>query len=707
MLEASAAAEVPIAQVALLGTTAAGGPGGRTFAEHAGALQARLTSAEGMFGMRFDPAAVSVVDVRAPTLGDSSAAVGGWFAGRPPTDVLVTCGSGAFALSMGAVCAALAAGCPVRILPIDAPWRTYSLDRTCDAEARLVPWLIRHRFWDALAEADPANRIIWELLAARQAGDTGFAATVRERSSPAERHGLTDGQLGKFTEKWPTAQAALFERIGRGEAADYGLLRAWFTQSLRSLFRKEQDRLPRHARDQIGRLIDLLGDRADGEGGAAGHIRVVARASWSDTTSGCAAMIKDDALTRLYTAASTHRAHLRPERLASGPLPPTLLQAADRWEAKDDQGVRLVSSTGHTGWPVLGSGDVLGLLVVGLEHDGREAEDRLALRTVLTELRGRREMLPRRGVVRLRLLASVETQERAHALARWAATESGADVRVIAPVPADFTGARDAILAELAAEAAPTGKLGSGSLRDVDEIMIVLNPGPPLTNYGMIAAGVEWSLTAACPLWVAELVRKAGVPSELRGGQRVLARLGADRMLAHLAVNAVKRLDMRTARRLAGRGSETLRTVLPALAELEQDLLGAAPDPWTPAERRSAASRRLTLLAQVVSERRHHVPVAYIALEALRPALFPWTVWKEMCAAQPALRQLAKLANESLQGHALDRQDRIRRPSSPTATDVRETLVRAAREFGGLDGALVSAHKTVINRLEGIYRQSA
>ncbi|MEU7002655.1 hypothetical protein [Nonomuraea sp. NPDC046570] len=708
VFEGLASAEIPVSLVVLLGTTTPGGPGDRTFGEHADEIRARLTSEAGLYGVRFDPAAVSVVRVEAPTLGDGSEALRRWLLRRSPTDILITCGSGAFALSAGAVCAALAARRPARIIHIDAPRRPYVLDGPRDMDTRLQSWLLRHRFWDALAEVDPTNREVWELLAARQAGDTTYATAMRERSNADTGHGITEGRIGKFTETWPTAQAALFERIGRGEAADYGLLRAWFAGRLRRLFDREESTLPSRARDQIRRLIDMLTYRGDGERGLTGHIRMTARQLWSAPATGCGAMLKDDALIKLYTAASTHRAHLSSERLA-GLLPSTLLDAADRWE-KDDQGVKLVSHTGRTGWPVLGSGDVLGLLAVGLDHDGRETEDRLAVQTVLAELRKRRESLPRRGAVRLRLLATSEAKERAHMLARWAAEDGDADVRVIASVSADFEAARDAIVAGLASEAAPTGKWGSRSLRDVDELVLVLNPGPPLTNYGMIAAGVEWSLTAACPLWVTELIRRRDAASELHGGQRVLARLGADRLLAGLAVSAVRRLDLRTARRLVGRGSDTLRDVMPLLAALENDLFGAASDGWMAAERLTAARRRLTLLAEVCRDRRHRVPVAYVAVETLRPALFSWGQWDGLRTAGPALKELGRLANESIQGHALDRQGRGRPRSARSDADVREVLLRAVRDLGGparSDDVLVVQYKSVVNALEVIYRESA
>lgn len=408
---------------------------------------------------------------------------------------------------------------------------------------------------------------------------------------------------------------------------------------------------------EIEELVAALGNRARGEGGVSARIRAAARVIQTDTDAVCVRMVRDDALTDLYTAASTHRAHLMPERLEPGPLPPTLLEAADRWE-KDDPGFQLVAATGRTGWPVLGSGDVLGLLAVGLDREGRDAEDRTALETVLAGLRERRALLSRHGTLRLRLLASAETRERAHRLARWAAETSGesVDARVIEGVSGDLRSIHDVVVTALRAETPPTGRTGSGSPRDVDEVVLVLNPGPPMTNYGMIAAGVEWSLTAACPLWVTELVRVPGAAPQLRTGRPVAARLGADRVLAGLAMSAVRRLDLRTARRLVERGSGLLRAVLPGLATLEVELFGPAPDDWTMEERCSAARRRLLLVAEACGE--HRELAAYLAVEAIRPALFTWRIWTELRTGNPALDALAKLANAALQGHVLDQRDR-------------------------------------------------
>ncbi|PZG30110.1 hypothetical protein C1I98_31410 [Spongiactinospora gelatinilytica] len=698
IFEGLAETGTPVSAVVLLGTTTPSRPGTRPLADRAEEIRAHLVSADGLCGGRFDPQSVVVVPVVGPYFQGASRALGSWLAERRPAEVLVSCGSGAFALSVGALCATLVAQVPARILHIDAAGEPYALERPGDVDGHLRLWLIRHRFWDILVEADSKHQDLWRLLAARQAGDLRAA-------SEALKYGTTElpaGRLDKFADPWETTKAALFERLGRGEAADHGILRAWFADQLRRWFEEEKD-LDSRTREAIQRLLGVFRTRGEGEGNISGHIRITSQVVQGHAR--CVRMLKDQALIDLYTAAATHAAHLEPHSRASRPLPVTLLDAAEEWE-RGDQGVKLVGATGTTMWPVLGSGDVLGLMAVGLDREGRDSDDLLAIQAVVTCLRHRQDVLQRHGVPRLCLLASPETAERAHRLARLSPTD--ADVRVIEGVQGDMGAVRDTVLAALAAGDAATGRTGSGSLRDVDEIVLVLNPGPPLTNYGMIAAAAHWSLTAACPLWVTGLIRTADGAPATSDGQRVLARLGADRMLTSLAMGATHRLDLRTAQRLAERGSDLLLRVLPKLRALERNLFGKPPGPASRASLLGLARQRLTLIAHACG--RQPLPAAYLAVESLRPALFPWSVFKTVCEAVPSLRELAQAANHTLHGHALDK--RARRGHGriqPCTADPEALLREAVRGLGGptrTDHVLIEQHQSAIDALDGVYRES-
>ncbi|MEV5412898.1 hypothetical protein AB0K60_29185 [Thermopolyspora sp. NPDC052614] len=707
IFEGLAGGGLALSHVVLVGTTNREGIiAGRTFAEHAEEMCRRLTADPGLCGRRLEPGAVVVATPAEPTLAATSAALVELLARRRPEEIIVTCGSGAFAISMGTLCAALHTRNRVRILHIDHPGRPYTLDRAQDADAYLDSWLLRHRFWDSLAELDPSHRAHWELLAARQAGDTTFASLLRDAGTLPP--GLPDGTIGKFTEPLPTAQAALFERVGRGEAADFGLLRSWYAEHLSRLLKKENDTLPAPTRAKLDALTAALRTRADGHGGLAGLLRATAHDIRAVAGSAAVRMLHDDALTRMYTRASTHQAHLLPEHGEDTPLPATLVEAADRWE-KDDPGHKLVADTDRTGWPVLGSGDVLGLLAVGLELTGRNGDNEQAVRAVLAALSHRRHRLLRSGRLRLRLLASPEARDIAHRLARRTAETIApdADIQVIENVTGDIETVRDTVVAALASGPPPTGRTGSESLRDVDEVVVALNPGPAATNHGMIAAAVRWSLTAACPLIVAELTRLPDGRSQLTAAHPVLARLGTDRVLAALTASATRRLDLRTAVRLTGRGSHELRGVMRELKRLQNDLYGPAQHTWSPATCLALARQRLTLIAEICGTR--PLPAAYLAVEVLRPALFPWHTWKRLCEQLPALQELSALAANSLQGHALDRRAKNGRFATP-ATDpqVSELLRRAIRELGHHpdDNALLKAYKSVIESLETIYRES-
>jgi hypothetical protein len=707
LFEGLAAEGLAVSSIMLVGTTNREGIiADRTFAQHAEEMRRRLTADAGLCGRRLEPHAIEVATPPEPTLAATSAALKDRLAGRRPEEILVSSGSGAFAISAGALCAALHTRNRVRILHIDHPRKPYALDRPQDADKYLASWLLRHRFYDALAETDPDNRVLWELLAARQAGDTTFAASLLEHDTPPP--GLSAGTIAKFTEMLPTAQAALFERIGRGEAADFGLLRSWYAEHLARLVRKEKAKFPADVGRKLDGFVNALRTRETGEMGLSGLLRGIAREMPADIGSATVRMLRDDALTRMYTKAATHEAHLLPEPDDPGPLPATLVQAADRWE-RDDPGLKLLAGADHVGWPVLGSGDVLGLLAVGLELNGRNGDNEQAIRALVAALHRRRELLPRQGRLRLRLLASTEARDIAQRLVRHTVETIApdADVQVIENVEGDIEAVRNTVVDALASGPPPTGRTGSGSLRDVDEVVVALNPGPAATNHGMIAAAVRWSLTAACPLIVAELTRLPDGRSHLTDGQPILARLGADRVLAGLAVSATRRLDLRTARRLLSRGSHVLHDACDALGRLQADLYGPAKDACSAGMRLALARQRLTLIAAVSATR--PIPAAYLAVTVLRPAVFPWNTWSRLCERLPSLHELNALANNSVQGHAFDRQamsGRLRDPA--TAPEVRELLRRAISQLGPASGdsTLLRSYKSVIEALEVIYRES-
>jgi hypothetical protein len=672
--------------VVLLATVNRARPGNEPYTVYAQGIMARLCGGEGLFGRRFTPDQVRVVEVAQPTMRHCVGPAGRVVAEWRPRECLVTSGSGSYALGAGALMAALAADVPTTLVPVDEVSASYRLGELLDSTDRLRDWSLRHRFWDELAELDPEGAAAWRLLAARQRADVAPAvAAVLAGGAP----GLSSGQLDKLAELWPTVQAAFFERVARGEAVDHSLLRAWYGQQLAVRLKRESRDLPGRAGTVIAGLVDRLTvGNADGNAGpgAASLIRSARQGLPPQTTGRCAAMLRDERLEDLYRAATTHRAHLDQPGAQMWPLPGTIVEQAEVWES-GDLVRKLVGSKGMTAWPVLGSGDVLVLMGVGRPGLNPEIADRQAqegLRRVIDWAAVRRDALPRRGRVRLRLLASEESAEWARAFAMWVGpslANVGGEVKVVAPLPVepgDVPKVREAILSVLESADTPTGLSRSGSLRDVDEIMLVMNPGKPVVNYGMIAAGIDWSLTAACPLRVVELGRNRGVEPIVRDGGRVLRRLGPDPLLARLAASAVRRLDLRTAWRLLSHGSTALDDVRAAVDLLHRDLYA---DPGLTVgfgERRDLARQRLVLVGHVLAD--EPWSACYTAVEALRPGLFEWDTrerragtdlmpspreperpadaafrWARVKAESAALKELEKWRNASPYAHLLDR----------------------------------------------------
>ncbi|SEG48702.1 hypothetical protein SAMN04489712_105491 [Thermomonospora echinospora] len=698
-----AEAGIPIDAVALIATRNGNPFGDEPFTEHARRIRERLRSPEGLFGRRFSADRVRVVEVASPAMRHTVRPVAETLDELAPGTCLVTSGVGSYALGAGALLAAIEADVPVSLVPVDDVSAVYRLKELVSPAEPLRAWLVRHRFWDELAELCPEDAKVWRLLAARQRGDVTAARQARAAGGAP---GLSSGQLGKLTEPWQTVQAAFFERVARGEAIDQSLLRTWYGHRLAGRLKKERDRLPPRTVAMVSELVDALNHREEGRRGGAALIDQARQRLPLTADGGCAAMLQDTELTNFYRDAATHSAHLREPGAEMRPLPRTVIDQADAWEGGDFVPA-LLATRGLPPWPVLGSGDVLALMGVGLPHhdDPTDEQGRRALHEVISWASGRRDRLARRGRIRLRLLASAETMQRAESqvsLALSMAPEGTIDARVLGPLPVEPGAAariREAVLRSLADEGSPTGRFGSSSLRDVDEVVLVANPGKPVILNGMIAAGVEWSLTAACPLQVIELTRDHGVTSLARDGDRILCRLGLDHQLARLAGYALARLDTRTAWQLLGHGSPALADVRKTTARLHHDL-HADPGPSVDlAQRRALARRRLTLIAHVLADRPW--PACYLAVEALRPNLFDWPTWNALLSlreeARP-FRELNRLRNQTPYAHLLSRmrQSNRRRPELPPSPQrVTDLLTQAIAALRAPAPSPLNDHKLV------------
>ncbi|TYK52617.1 hypothetical protein [Actinomadura decatromicini] len=638
-----------ISGLLLIGTTNVHGPSQRPFVEHAQAMKELLSSEEGLCGRTFPKDDVHIAQVSEPTVRHSVKAMKPELTALAPGECLLTSGAGSYALGAGVLLAGIETGVPMTLLPVDEPSAAYRLRDLIDPHDTLRNWLLRHRFWDELAAVDPPNADLWRLLAARQRADISLA----EATAPSPR--FNQGRLTKFAELWPTVQAAFYERLARGEAIDNSLLRAWFTQRISKPSKKEAATVSASAERVLDDLARKLSD-PEQRGGAA-LIKDARRRLSPVPQARHAALVGDAEFIDFFEKSASHEAHLVPP--GARRLPGSLLANADQWE-QGDLVPALVEQCGLTAWPVLGTGDVLVLMCVGMvtKDDPNDKEGHAAVRQVIDWASRRRSALARPGRIRLRLLASGETMERAGSwvtLAKSTAPAGSLDAAVLGPFstePGDAADINAALLAELA-KAEPTGLYGSTSLRDVDEVLLVINSGKPVTVNGMVAAGVQWSLNAACPLRVAELGRDRALRTVINEAGLTLCRLGMDARLARLASSAVRRLDTRTAWQLLANGSPALTDARDAAARLHRDLYGHANATTSMDARCKAACRRLELIAHVLAD--EPWPACYTAVEVLRPGLFGWAEWTALRQRFAPLRKLNAYRNETPYAHLLDR----------------------------------------------------
>ncbi|GAA2162055.1 hypothetical protein GCM10009727_77010 [Actinomadura napierensis] len=681
-----------ISGLLVVATTNIHGPSQQPFVEHAQRMKELLCSAEGLCGRTIPAERLHILQVAEPTVRHSVEPMKSMLTALAPDECLLTSGSGSYALGAGVLLAGIESGVPMTLLPVDEPSAAYRLRDLIDPRDTLRNWLLRHRFWDELAAVDPPNADLWRLLAARQRADISLAQTTTPRP------GLDKGKLDKLAELWLAVQAAFYERLGRGEAVDHSLLRTWFTQRISRPSKKEAAAVSASARWVIDDLARKLSD-PERRGGAS-QIKEARRRLAPVPQTRHAALIGDVELIDFFDRSTSHEAHLDPP--GSRRLPGSLLANADQWEGSDPV-PGMVRQRGMTVWPVLGTGDVLVLMCVGkvARHDPNDQAGQAAVREVIDWASRHRGSLARLGRIRLRLLASEETMDRARSwatLARATAPAGSLDATVLGPfstAPGDAADINAEILAELG-KAEPTGLHNSTSLRDVDEILLVINSGKPVTVNGMVAAAVQWSLNAACPLRVAELVRDRALRTVINEAGLTLCRLGMDARLARLASAAVRRLDTRTAWALLANGSPALAIAREAAAQFHYDLYGHA-SPTTSEDTRCAlACRRLELIAHVLAD--EPWPACYTAVEVLRPGLFDWDTWKALRARFSPLKKLNTYRNESPYAHLLDRlrDEQRQQPSEPGKRKLSKTPPASEKAIESLRASI-----DVFQRLRG------
>jgi hypothetical protein len=207
------------------------------------------------------------------------------------------------------------------------------------------------------------------------------------------------------------------------------------------------------------------------------------------------------------------------------------------------------------------------------------------------------------------------------------------------------------------------------------EVLLVTGPGTKAMNVAMVMAGRQWSTNRARSLQVGNL-REDGRQRSSRlevDRERVLLRLGPDRVVEQILTSALRELRLDTARQVLGMASYRWRGLRRPVAELERHLLGSRgrgreveleAQAWFPARVRTFAT-----LAESDPWRAIYATCA--AAEAAWPSprrregeydASPWRVEGRPCGQAPW-----RVRNRSSFGHQVW-------ASPPSAGEVRELI---------------------------------
>ncbi|WP_239375995.1 hypothetical protein [Frankia sp. Cj5] len=491
------------------------------------AIKERL-ECEGLYGVRFQPGAVELLEVSAPHMSGVRAAIRDRLLTMradgviPAVDLPFGGGAtnGAFGLVAGILEANVEprlvlslAGGGVKRIRLSQQLPTENADR----------WLVRHRFYSPMLKRDPDNADFWQDRLNRQilVTETTYGSAV---------------DLARV----------LLERIDRDEAIDGFLFRAWLEAYVRALA----------VRDNAGITDGTLCERLDKiiKG------RFERPKKWSPTE--ICDLLKEcrsrkfpvDALTVLADP-EIGNAEGAANSLAHGGASNS---DSIRQFLRDRGDLPLVDEEieglGYARWPYLGDKRELILIAMG-STDQVEGDNPPTPRldALIDWMRGD-DVEP---VIRI-----VVSAESALVGRLWEekARAKNVDCRVLLECGINFDDLewiRSNVQEALAAE---------GNLDAVDKIHIAVGPGPKPQILALLLAGLEWALRAACPARLVELRRKMRNPVPALDEtyidvdpDAVLNRVIGDSGLAEVAVSALECLDTSAAATLLDRGSPRLR----------------------------------------------------------------------------------------------------------------------------------------------------
>ncbi|WP_239396158.1 hypothetical protein [Frankia sp. CiP3] len=490
------------------------------------AIKERL-ECEGLYGVRFQPGAVELLEVSAPHMSGVRAAIRKRLLrmradGMTPTADLPF-GGGATNGAFGLVAGILEAGVePCLVLLAGATGKRIMLRRELpDPKENAQRWLVRNRFYSPMAKGDDAG--LWRSRLNRQILVT---ETTDRDGDGGTATGMDEEELARV----------LLERIGRYETVDGFLFRDWLKTRTRGL--AGQDGAGRSDADLDVKLDDLIRrrfpDRATRQ----------AKERWTDTE--ISALRAARAAKGLPTSALDFL--LQPQLPAAEDAAKDLIHG-NRVAPKDPQIICRFLQTqnylpshdeeivgiGYPEWPYLGDQRALILIAMGMDKIEGDDPPTPRLDGLIAQTRNVEPVI--------RIVVSAQT-EPVGRLWEAKARARGVDCRVLLECGTDFDDLEaircdvwDALDAE-------------GGLDTVGEVRVAVGPGRKQQGLPLLLTGIEWGLSAACPTRLVE-IRSDGSGSDRSivelDWDAVLNRVAGEAELAGVALSALDCLDISAA----------------------------------------------------------------------------------------------------------------------------------------------------------------
>ncbi|WP_322768380.1 hypothetical protein [Frankia sp. Cr1] len=524
------------------------------------AIKERLES-EGLYGVHFEKGAVELLEVGAPHSSKVRAAIRdrlmSMYAGRTAPKVEIQFGSGATNAVIGLVAGMLEAGVePGLVLLAGATGRRIMLrEEIPDEKENAQRWLVRNRFYSPMIARDSDNARFWQRRLDRQ-------LLVIETADRDEEGGAATGMDEEDLAR------VLLERIGRYEAVDGFLFRAWLKNRTHGL--AGQDRAGRPDAELDAKLDDLIRRRFPD--------REIRQANEKLPRRGIETLRAARAAKSLSTSALDFLLHPRlPEAenaakdLAHGnradPKNPRIIDRFLETQSYLPRHDEEIEEVGYPRWLYLG--DRRALILIALGKNRGEDSWTSGLDGLIWQARqdDRYDITPI-----IRIVVSAETEPIGR-LWEEKARAQDVDCRVLLTCGIDF-GDLEAIRCDVwDALAADDGELDT-----VGEVWVVTGPGPKPQGLGLLLTGIEWGLSSACPTRLVEIRSAAAGSNESiveLDREAILNRVAGEAELAGVALSALDCLDISAAAAALDQG--WARSLRPLAARVRRLSLVPAP----------------------------------------------------------------------------------------------------------------------------------